>query len=55
MSLLELNALNMLNLKETAVDNEEKVNSIMESILDHPELIREALTYYFENTEIENG
>ena len=31
--------------------NEEKVNIIMESILDYPELIREALTYYFENVE----
>ena len=45
--------MNSLKRKEIAVGNEEKVNSIMESILDHPELIREALTYYFENMEID--
>ena len=46
--------MNSLKRKETAVGNEEKVDIIMESILDYPELIREALTYYFENIGIEN-
>jgi len=43
--------MNSLKQKEIVVGNEEKVNIIMESILDYPELIREALTYYFENVE----